>query len=274
MAAISYLQNNFIWFLALVGLLGLLVGSFLNVVIYRLPIMLNLSKTRPFNLFFPRSHCPHCRRTIPFWQNIPVLSYLVLRGKCHFCSTAISVRYPLVELASCLLSIYVASYFGFTYQTALVLLLTWGLIALAVIDISHLILPDVIVLPLLWLGLLVSAFGFFTTPKEAIIGAVAGYLVLWLLAKAYKIVRHVDGVGYGDFKLAAMFGAWLGWHMLLLVILISSLLGAVIGITLVLLKKHSYQRPIPFGPFLAVGGWIAMLWGQGIYSWYFSLWIK
>ena len=268
---IEYLANNFIW---LIGLLGLLVGSFLNVVIYRLPIMMELDDTKTFNLFTPRSSCPKCNHAIPFWHNIPVLSYLILRGKCHYCKTHISIQYPIVELCSCILSIVIAYYFGITYITFAILLLTWGLIALTVIDINHFILPDTLTMPLLCLGLLVSITGVFTTPASAIIGACAGYGILWLVAKIYKLIRHTEGMGYGDFKLLAMFGAWLGWQMLPLIILVSSLLGTIIGISLICLKKNTYEQPIPFGPFLALAGWIALLWGQNIYSWYFALWIK
>ncbi len=271
---INFMNINFIWFVSLVGLLGLLVGSFLNVIIYRLPIMMELEDTGTFNLFTPRSSCPKCNHAIPFWHNIPVISYILLRGKCHYCKTHISIQYPLVELSSCILSIVIAYYFGVTYTTFAVLLLTWGLIALTVIDINHFILPDTLTLPLLCLGLLVSITGVFTTPISAIIGAITGYGILWLVAKTYKLIRHTDGMGYGDFKLLAVFGAWLGWHMLPFIILAASLLGTIVGFTLILAKRSSFNRPIPFGPFLALAGWIALLWGANIYSWYFALWLR
>jgi leader peptidase (prepilin peptidase)/N-methyltransferase len=232
------------------GILGLMVGSFLNT---------------------PRSRCPQCKKTIPFWVNIRVFSYLFLRGKCYSCGNPISIGYPLVELITGILSVLVAIYFGFGWQAFAALILTWALIALTVIDLQHFILPDTITLPMVWLGLLVNAFSIFTTPASAIIGAVAGYLSLYLFAKLYKLIRRTEGMGYGDFKLLAVLGAWLGWQILPLIVLLASFLGAVIGIILILLgdkKKRSLLLAIPFGPFLALAGWIALFWGQNIIAWY------
>lgn len=237
----------------IIGILGLLVGSFLNVVIYRLPRNINLCK--------PRSRCPKCKKTIPFWANIPVVSYLFLRGKCYYCKNHISICYPLVELLSCILSVFAAWHFGFGWQLFSSLLLIWSLIALTLIDLRHFILPDSITLPMIWLGLLINVFHVFASPASAIIGAVAGYMSLYLVAKAYKIIRHVDGMGYGDFKLLAMLGAWLGWQALPIIILIASFLGVIVGVVLILFKdkgRRSLQLAIPFGPFLAMAGIFAL----------------
>jgi leader peptidase (prepilin peptidase)/N-methyltransferase len=271
-------------FALVAGLFGLLVGSFLNVVIHRLPIMMQRSwrlecseylgivpdqnVSEPYNLIFPNSCCPVCRAPIKAYQNIPVISYIFLQGKCSECKTPISLRYPIIEALTALLSFLVAWHFGFTPQTGVALILTWALIALCFIDIDHHLLPDSITLPLLWLGLLLSLFNLFTDSHASIIGAIAGYLTLWSVFHLFKLITGKEGMGYGDFKLLAVFGAWLGWQYLPLIILLSSLVGAVVGIGMILIARHDRNKPIPFGPYLAAAGWIALLWGEKINGYY------
>ncbi len=282
--AFYFLTTPFI-FTVLVGVIGLLVGSFLNVVIYRLPIMmkrewrkdclefLELENDVPseiFNLALPASSCPHCHAKIRFLQNIPVLSYLWLRGKCANCKNTISSRYPVVELLTAILSMIVAWHFGFGWQAAAGLLLTWVLISLSLIDLDTQLLPDVIVLPTLWLGLIASLLPVFVDSSTSIIGASAGYLALWSVYHGFKLFTGKEGMGHGDFKLLAMLGAWLGWQYLGLIILLSSVVGAFIGITLISLNKQSRDVPIPFGPYLAIAGWIALLWGNSLNHYYFG----
>ena len=259
--------------------LGLVIGSFLNVVIWRLPKMLErewrmqahdvlgLPGETPlptYNLMLPHSQCPHCAHRIRAWENIPVLSYLFLRGRCSNCATPISKRYPLTELACGLLSAFVAWHFGFGWPAALMLVLTWGLLAMSLIDADHQLLPDALVLPLLWLGLIANHFGFFTDLDDALWGAVAGYLSLWSVYWLFKLLTGKEGMGHGDFKLLAMLGAWGGWQILPLTILLSSLVGAVLGLILLRLRNAQTSTPIPFGPYLAIAGWIALLWGGQI----------
>ena len=281
----ALLLNHAGWFVLGATLLGLMVGSFLNVVIVRLPAMLTrqwqaqcreladptaetvLAET-PFNLVTPRSHCPHCSHRIGVLENIPLLSFLWLRGKCSACKQPIAWRYPGVELLSGVLSGLVAWHFGFDLATLTALLLTWALIALTFIDIDRQLLPDAITLPFLWLGLMVNLFGGFTGLSSAVIGAVAGYVSLWLVFHLFKLVTGKEGMGYGDFKLFALFGAWLGWQMLPLVILLASLVGAVVGLAFIFLKGRDRRLPIPFGPFLCAAGWLAMLWGDKMLGWY------
>lgn len=262
---------------------GLLIGSFLNVVVYRLPLMLQrdwqsqarevleLPAAAPadtFNLILPNSCCPQCGHEIRPWENIPVISYLFLRGKCSNCKAPISKRYPLVELACGLLSGYVAWHFGFTWQAGAMLLLAWGLLAMSLIDADHQLLPDVLVLPLLWLGLIVNYFGLFTSLEDALWGAIAGYLSLWSVYWLFKLITGREGMGYGDFKLLAMLGAWGGWQILPLTILLSSLVGAVLGVIMLRMRGRDSSTPMPFGPYLAIAGWIALLWGDVITSSY------
>jgi leader peptidase (prepilin peptidase)/N-methyltransferase len=278
------------FFTALAGLLGLMVGSFLNVVIYRLPVMMQQGWLRecaeylqthgthtetipdeePFNLVLPLSRCPNCNTPIKPYQNIPVISYLFLKGKCASCSCPISVRYPIIEALTATTSIVVAWHFGYTTQAVFGLILTWSLIALAFIDVDHQLLPDSITLPLLWLGLCLSVFDVFADAHASIIGAVAGYMVLWTVYQLFKLVTGKEGMGYGDFKLLALFGAWLGWQYIPMIILLSSLVGAVIGLSMMVLVKHDHNVPIPFGPYLAAAGWIALLWGDGLNQLYLS----
>jgi leader peptidase (prepilin peptidase)/N-methyltransferase len=260
-------------------LLGVIVGSFLNVLIHRLPIMLDRDWTTQsramlglppepkgpaYNLLLPHSECPRCSHKIRAWENIPVLSYLMLRGKCAECRAKISLRYPLVELATGILSAFVVYHFGLSWQAGAFLLLTWGLLAMSLIDADHQLLPDVLVLPLLWLGLIVNGQGLFTSLYDALWGAVAGYLSLWLVYWAFKLITGKEGMGYGDFKLLAMLGAWGGWQILPLTILLSSLVGAVLGVVMLKMRNAQTSTPIPFGPYLAIAGWIALLWGDQI----------
>ena len=278
-------------------LLGLLVGSFLNVVIYRLPIMMErefkgqcrhwladeLIQKPPaeaapaaesegvFNLFLPRSRCPTCKSPITASQNIPILSYLLQKGKCAVCASPISKAYPIVEAITGVLSLLVAIHYGVSWQCLGGLLLTWSLIALTVIDFNEQLLPDDITLPLLWCGLLFSYYGTFTDLASAVIGAMAGYLSLWSVYWLFKLLTKKEGMGYGDFKLLAMLGAWLGWQMLPIIVLLSSLVGAVVGIGLIALRGRDRNIPIPFGPYLAAAGWLALFWGHDITRYYLQI---
>jgi leader peptidase (prepilin peptidase)/N-methyltransferase len=224
-----------------------------------------------YNLVAPRSACPHCHHAISAWENIPVFSYLFLRGKCKGCGAPISPRYPLVESLTGLLCAYAAWHFGFGAATAGALLLIWALVALTAIDFDTQLLPDDITLPLLWAGLLFNLFGTFTSLSSAVLGAVLGYLALWSVYWLFKLVTGKEGMGYGDFKLLAALGAWLGWQMLPLIILSSSLVGAVVGITLIVVLKQGRNIPIPFGPYLAGGGLIALFWGSTLTQSYLQL---
>ncbi len=261
---------------------GLMVGSFLNVVIHRLPRMLerqwraecaDFTGTAPppaerYNLVVPRSACPKCGHRISAIENIPIASYLALGGKCSACRAPISPRYPAVEALSGLLAGYIAWRYGLSAAMLWALVFVWAMIALTFIDLDTFYLPDSITLPLLWLGLLVNAGGVFTDLRSAVIGAAAGYLVLWTVYWSFKLATGKEGMGYGDFKLLAAIGAWLGWTMLPLVILLSSFVGAAIGISLIVFARHSRDKPIPFGPYLAVAGVIALFWGQAIMKHY------
>ncbi len=282
MTFLTILQSNSTTYLVLIGLLGLLIGSFLNVVIYRLPILLNQrwqeeqgeqeSKTsQPLSLSIPRSFCPHCRHSISMLDNIPIFSYLWLRGRCRACQKRIPYRYPLIEFFTCLLSIIIANHFGISLATITALLLTWALIALSIIDFDHSVLPDDITLPFLWLGLFFSLFPVFQNSEDCILGAIAGYLTLWTIYWLFKGLTGKEGMGYGDFKLLAMLGAWLGWQALPSVILIASILGALIGIYLMIFQGRDKNQPIPFGPFLAIGGWMTLLWQNDFLLFYFKL---
>jgi leader peptidase (prepilin peptidase) / N-methyltransferase len=282
-----------------VFVLGLVVGSFLNVVIYRLPIMLEREwraqaaefsssiddtaaaatwvegAAEPITLSTPRSACPACKAPIKAWQNIPVISWLLLRGRCASCNAEISRRYPLVELASGLLSAWVAWHFGFGAPAACALLITWSLIALTGIDIDHQLLPDGITLPLMWAGLLaavvvgpIAGSPIPVSARDALIGAAAGYSSLWLVFHIFRLITGKEGMGYGDFKLFAALGAWLGWKLLPLVILLSAATGAVIGILMIVLRGRDRAAPMPFGPYLAAAGWIAMMYGDVLVSSY------
>jgi leader peptidase (prepilin peptidase)/N-methyltransferase len=266
-------------FIILCLIVGLLIGSFLNVLVYRLPLMMQREWREQaretlelpeqgagevFNLLLPNSRCPHCAHEIKPWENIPLLSFACLRGKCSGCKAPISWRYPSVELTSGLLAAFIAWHFGFTWQAGGMLLLTWGLLAMSLIDADHYLLPDSLVLPLLWLGLIVNHFGLFTSLSDALWGAVAGYLSLWTVYWLFKLLTGKEGMGHGDFKLLAMLGAWGGWQVLPLTILLSSLVGAVLGVLMLRLRNAASNTPIPFGPYLAIAGWIALIWGEQI----------
>ena len=263
---------------ALAGVLGLLVGSFLNVVIHRLPRMMQAQwqaqaaeiegrepeALAPYNLLRPPSHCPGCKQPIRPLQNIPVVSWLALRGRCANCGTAISARYPLVEALTGLLSAWVVARLGWSLAGAGALVLVWFLVALSFIDADTTLLPDSMTLPLLWIGLLLNLAGTFAPLADAVVGACAGYLSLWLVYWGFKLATGREGMGYGDFKLLGALGAWLGWKMLLPIVLLSSVAGAVIGIALIVLARRGRNIPIPFGPYLAIAGFITLLYGHPI----------
>ena len=271
-------------------LLGLVTGSFLNVVIYRYPLMmqadwrqqchefLELSPAEPgqshfkvFNLAAPGSHCPQCKHPISALQNIPLLSYAIQGGKCRHCSTRIPLRYPAVELLVALLSVLVVYQSGFTWLSLALLVFTWFLVVLTLIDIDHQLLPDDLTLPLLWLGLLVNSQGLVTDLESAVFGAIGGYLVLWCVYWGFKLLTGKEGMGYGDFKLLAALGAWMGWQALPQIILLSSLVGAVVGIVLIVLRRQDRSTPIPFGPYLSGAGFISLLWGDSLSRLFFSV---
>jgi len=279
---IHILQTSPLLFVVMSAILGLMVGSFLNVVIHRLPKMLEIgwqqqcaelrgeqpAPSTPYNLMVPRSACPQCNHAISAWENIPVISYLLLRGKCKGCGTAISPRYPIIEAISGMLCAYTAWSFGFGLAAAGAFLLIWALLALTVIDFDTQLLPDDITLPLLWAGLLLNLFSVFTDLYSAVLGAVIGYLALW---SVYWLFTGKEGMGYGDFKLLAALGAWMGWQLLPLIILMSSLVGAIVGIFLIVALRHGRNIPIPFGPYLACSGLIALFWGKTLTEGYLQL---
>ena len=266
------------YFAAACLLLGLALGSFLNVVIHRLPLMLERDwrtqcaelagespqQQEPLSLSRPRSFCPKCGHKISAWENIPIVSWLALSGRCRACQAPISARYPLVEAITALLSAYAGWRFGFSLAAAGALLFVWAMVALTFIDFDTQLLPDDITLPLLWGGLIFNLGGTFTDLHSSVIGAMAGYLTLWLIYWGFKLATGKEGMGYGDFKLLAAIGAWFGWQMLPLTILLSSAVGAVVGITLIVVARRGREVPIPFGPYLAAAGVLAMFWGQSL----------
>ena len=276
MELINLLSTSQTWLLVMVGLFSLLIGSFLNVVIYRLPIMLERQwkqdcqewqndtpaevPTSDFNLVVPRSECPTCGHRISAWENIPLISYLFLRGKCAGCQTPISIQYPLIELATALLSVLVAWKTGYGAALPALLGFTWVLVALAMIDAKTMLLPDVLTYPLLWAGLLLNMDSLFTSLPNAVLGAVWGYLSLWLVFHLFRLLTGKEGMGYGDFKLLAALGAWGGWQILPFVIFAGSLLGAVFGTAWMIIKREKHSVPMPFGPWLAIAGFIALIW--------------
>ena len=268
--------------------LGLCVGSFLNVVAYRLPLMMERDwknechefleleapsfddRLTSINLATPTSACPNCGHNLRAWENIPVISYLLLKAKCSSCKTSISAQYPIVEFLTGLASLVVAYKFGVTLQTVASLFFTWALVALTLIDLKKQLLPDSITMPLLWFGIFISLFNVFTDLKSSVISAIAGYLILWSVFHLFKLLTKKDGMGYGDFKLLSALGAWVGFSYLPQIILISSVVGSVAGISMLILGKTKQQQPIPFGPYLAVSGWIALLWGEQINTSYLA----
>lgn len=307
MSILDLISHSAPLFYGLVAIVSLLVGSFLNVVIHRLPIMMERSwregleefhslneseninavsaadtTERPlekqstndsevFNLAVPRSRCPSCNHEITALQNIPIVSYLILAGKCSSCKTPISARYPIVEFVTMVLSLIVAWQFGPTPQAILGIVATWFLVSMTMIDFDHQLLPDTLTLPLMWIGLLAALMPVFADLQSSVIGAAAGYMVLWLVYQLFKLVTGKEGMGYGDFKLLAALGAILGWQSLPMIILLSSLVGAIMGIAIIALTGRDKNIPMPFGPFLATAGWIAMLWGETMTNWYYGL---
>ena len=285
MEALRLLEHSLPFLLFATAMLGLLVGSFLNVVIHRLPVMMERTWLREmyeqqdtdqriavddavYNLVSPASTCPQCGHRITALENIPVISYLFLRGRCSGCSARIPLRYPLVETVTALLSVIVALQFGYSIQTVAGLAFTWALIPLFMIDFDHQLLPDSITLPLLWGGLLLSLSNVFVDSTSSIIGAAAGYLSLWTIYHLFRLVTGKEGMGYGDFKLLGAIGAWVGWQALPVVVLFSSLVGAVLGIALIMFRGRDHSQPMPFGPFLASAGWLTLLWGNDIIELY------
>ncbi|MGH8451781.1 prepilin peptidase [Pseudomonas sp.] len=280
----SVLFTELPWtFVAMALVLGLIVGSFLNVLVWRLPKMLErewraqaheilglpIVPVGPtYNLMRPNSCCPHCNQPIRPWENIPLLSYLMLRGRCAHCREPISPRYPFTELACALVSATIAWHFGFGWQAGAVMVLSWGLLAMSLIDVDHQLLPDVLVLPLLWLGLILNSATLLTTLPDALWGAIIGYMSLWTVFWLFKLITGKDGMGHGDFKLLALLGAWGGWQILPMTLLMASLLGVFAGLILMRLRKSRVSTPMPFGPCLAIAGWIALLWGGQITDFY------
>jgi len=281
-AYLALLEAEFpLLMLSITACFGLLIGSFLNVVIYRLPLMLDREyqqqarlildieepldshKVPTFNLILPNSHCPNCKHEIAPWENIPLISYLLLKGCCSNCGMAIPIRYPVIEATTAILSCVVVGLYGLTLPSLMYLPLTWALLAIAVIDYDHLIIPDNITLPFLWLGLIINHFGIITTLHSALLGAVIGYLSLWSIYWGFKLITGKEGIGYGDFKLLATLGGWMGWQALPVIVILSSLSGAIVGGILIILGRDR-TKPIPFGPYLAVAGWITLLWGDVI----------
>jgi leader peptidase (prepilin peptidase)/N-methyltransferase len=292
MDILNFLTQHADIFLLIVAAFSLIIGSFLNVVIYRLPRMiqqdwsqecrtyLGLKPTMPgemehVNLWKPFSHCPLCKKTLKPWHNIPVISYFVLQGKCAYCKGLISFRYPVVELICCVASVYVAWRFGVSIQTVAALIFTWIIISLTFIDLEYHLLPDHLTLLLLWIGLLFSLAGVFTHPQDAIIGAVIGYLIFAVAQALFKFATGKMGMGQGDFKFLAALGAYLGWQQIPFIILLASFCGIIFGLTHMAIKRHFKSIPLPFGPYLAVAGWISLIWGPEIleaYShYYFAL---
>ncbi len=280
----SWLEVVNAWALPLAALFGLMIGSFLNVVIHRLPLMMQreweqearavleqpavAGEPARYDLWWPRSQCPRCSREITARENIPLLSFLLLRGRCPGCATRISWQYPLVELLTAALFTVTIWHFGPTAAGLAGLLFTGFLVAASGIDARTTLLPDQLTLPLLWLGLAANAFGLFTDLESAVIGAMAGYLSLWLVYHGFRLLTGKEGMGYGDFKLLAAIGAWLGWQILPVVLLLASLVGAIVGIALILLRGRDRNIPIPFGPYLAAAGWLALIWGDQLLALY------
>ena len=281
------LRDNLSFFLAMVGFFSLLVGSFLNAAIYRIPIMLqrewreecselfggdkaDLTKDtdnqeeQKFNLFVPRSQCPHCGHTITAMENIPVISYLFLRGRCSSCKTAISIQYPIIEIFTALISVFIAWKVGFGWQTLAALIFTWTLIALALIDAKTMLLPDNLTIPLIWIGIAVNYQHIFIDLQSSVLGAMIGYMSLWSLFHIFRLITGKEGMGYGDFKILAAIGAWGGWQILPFTIFAASLLGSVLGILWMLIHRQKDSQPIPFGPWLALAGFIGFIWREDI----------
>lgn len=285
MSTLDFLAMNSDIFLMVIAVVSLFIGSFLNVLIYRLPRMMEQSwseecriylglkphtEVEKLNLYLPFSHCPHCKKIIRPWHNLPIFSYLWLRGKCAYCSTPISMRYPAVETLTCLASVYTAWKFGFTWQTLAALFYVWISISLTFIDLDHYLLPDQLTLLLLWLGLFFSLFSLFTNSHAAIIGAMAGYILFAAIQWVFGRLTGKTGMGQGDFKFLAALGAYLGWQKLPFIILLASVSGVIFAMIHMIIKRHFKSEPLPFGPYLAVAGWVALLWGNEIMRYYFE----
>lgn len=266
----------------LITIFSLMIGSFLNVVICRYPIMLKRAwkkecheflsmpieeKRDVFNIAVPRSHCPNCKTPLKIRHYIPIISYLMLKGKCATCRARISPAYPIIELIAASLALWTAIHFGLTWQTLCAIILGWCLIVMSVIDLNEQFIPDEITLSLVWIGLFISLFHLFTTPPNAILGAIIGYLMLWIVAKLFFLVRKKEGMGHGDFKMLAMFGAWMGTASILNTIFIAVIIGLIFSIALLIFGKITREKPIPFGPFIAIGGWITLFYGPLIIQW-------
>lgn len=283
MEVITLLRENSTFFLTVVGLFSLLVGSFLNAAIYRIPIMLQQGwreecqelfggdspevaseSAKKFNLFVPRSQCPTCGHMITAIENIPVISYVFLRGKCSSCKTKISIQYPIIELLTALISVFVASKVGFGWQALAALLFTWTLITLSLIDAKTMLLPDNLTIPLMWLGIAVNYQHLFVDLQSSVLGAMVGYMSLWSMFHAFRLLTGKEGMGYGDFKILAAIGAWGGWQILPFTVFASSLIGAVVGISLMVIQGKKESKPIPFGPWLALAGFIGFIWRDEI----------
>ena len=285
MSFITLLQTNSVFFILLCTTIGLVAGSFLNVIIFRLPKMMErewnqqcselrgetIKPLPTLNLVKPFSECPHCKHKITALESIPIISYLALRGRCSQCNTSITLRYPIMEALTGIMSGFIAWHFGYGFITVAALIFVWSMIALAFIDLDTQLLPDEVTLPLLWIGLLINLGNGFTDISSAVIGAASGYIFLWLIYWCFKISTGKEGMGYGDFKLLAVIGAWFGWKMLPLVILFSSLAGAVIGIGLIIVAKNKRDAPFPFGPYLVGGGLVALFWGDQLNRTYLDL---
>jgi leader peptidase (prepilin peptidase)/N-methyltransferase len=285
MSFITLMQTNSVFFISLCTTIGLVAGSFLNVIIFRLPKMMEREwnqqcselrgeTTKPLptlNLVKPCSECPHCKHKITALESIPIISYLALRGRCSQCNTSISLRYPIMEALTGIMSGFIAWHFGYGFITVAALIFVWSMIALAFIDLDTQLLPDEVTLPLLWIGLLINLGNGFTDISSAVIGAASGYIFLWLIYWCFKIATGKEGMGYGDFKLLAVIGAWFGWKMLPLVILLSSLAAVVIGIVLIIVAKNKRDAPFPFGPYLVGSGLVALFWGDQLNRTYLDL---
>ncbi|MDA8561996.1 A24 family peptidase [Gammaproteobacteria bacterium] len=286
MDVIYFIKSNLNLFLVLIAALSLIVGSFLNVLIYRLPKMIQNewnqecreylglkhqpSENDKLNLYLPLSHCTNCKKKLKPWHNIPLISYIVLKGKCAYCKINISMRYPFVELLCCAASVYVAWKFGFTWQTLGGLFFTWTIISLTFIDIDTHLLPDQLTYLLIWTGLFLSLFNVFCNTNDAILGAIIGYLIFYLIQLLFKLLTGKIGMGQGDFKYLSGFGAFLGWQQLPLIILLASIIGSIFGISQMILKQQYKSTHMPFGPYLTVGGWISLIWGNEILQMYLN----
>lgn len=287
MQPFTFYETTPVWLILSIALIGLIVGSFLNVLIYRLPVMLermwkhectllldpNAPADEPpiYNLFFPRSRCRQCQKPLAWYHNFPVLSFILLRGRCAYCRAKISWRYPMVELLCAVLSGFLAWFYGWNIQLVASLIFTWFLIPLLFIDFDHQLLPDNLTLPLLWLGLFFNIQYTFASLASAVAGAIIGYLFFWVVYWLFRLVTKKEGMGHGDFKLLAALAAWTGWEYLLMLVLISGILGLIISITTAIVRRHSVKQAMPYGPALAIAGWVTLVWGPNLADWYWQI---